>query len=59
MKRLLLISNSTQHGSGYLEHCADTIKAFLGDIRRVLFVPYALADLDGYAATARQASERP
>ncbi|MHC4515474.1 MAG: dipeptidase PepE [Planctomycetota bacterium] len=57
MKRLLLISNSTQHGSGYLEHCADTIKAFLGDVRRVLFVPYALADLDGYAATARQAYE--
>ena len=57
MKRLLLISNSTQHGSGYLEHCAGQIKSFLGAVNRVLFVPYALDDLDGYAATARKAYE--
>ncbi|MBK8978924.1 MAG: dipeptidase PepE [Planctomycetes bacterium] len=55
--RLLLISNSTQHGGGYLEHCAEQVRAFFaaGGVERVLFVPFALADLDGYAATARAA----
>ena len=54
---LLLISNSTMHGGGYLEHCADEISDFLGDRRRVLFVPYALADHDGYERKARPAFE--
>lgn len=59
MRRLLLISNSTQFGSGYLEHCQDQIREFLGsDVGRVLFVPYALSDMGGYAATARTAYER-
>ncbi len=30
VKPVLLISNSTQHGSGYLDHCAAEIKDFLG-----------------------------
>ena len=52
--RLLLISNSTAHGSGYLDHCADAIAAFLATpVASVLFVPYALSDHDGYAARAR------
>ena len=41
MKNLLLISNSTKHGSGYLDHCEQQIKDFLGDRKRVLFFPYA------------------
>jgi len=54
-RRLLLISNSTQHGGGYLDHCAAEIGDFLGpDVDRVLFVPWALFDRDGYAAKARQ-----
>jgi dipeptidase E len=54
-KRLLLISNSTQHGGGYLEHCAAEIQDFLGSaVRRVAFVPYALADHDGYAGRVRE-----
>jgi len=53
-KRLLLISNSTLHGSGYLDHAKSEIRSFLGDVKRVLFVPYALFDRDKYAATARQ-----
>ncbi|XP_070582182.1 alpha-aspartyl dipeptidase-like [Ptychodera flava] len=57
-RRLLLISNSTLHGSGYLDHCQDNIKNFLGSkIERVLFIPYALADRDGYAAVARKKFE--
>lgn len=52
--RLLLISNSTLHGSGYLDHAEREIRDFLGDAKRVLFVPYALHDRDKYAAQARE-----
>ena len=52
--RILLISNSTLHGSGYLDHAESEIRSFLGDLKRVLFVPYALFDRDKYAATAQQ-----
>jgi dipeptidase E len=52
--RLLLISNSTQHGTGYLDHCAEAIASFLGrSVARVMFVPYALFDREAYAARAR------
>src|SRR5262245_39544627 len=55
-KRLLLISNSTLHGSGYLDHAEAEIRSFLQPVgagARVLFFPYALKDRDGYAARAR------
>lgn len=51
---LLLISNSTLYGGGYLDHAESEIRSFLGDVKRVLFVPYALHDRDAYAATAQQ-----
>ncbi|MBC8030445.1 MAG: dipeptidase PepE [Pyrinomonadaceae bacterium] len=53
-KRLLLISNSTLHGSGYLDHAAAEIQDFLGSVGRVLFIPFALADHQDYASRARQ-----
>ncbi|MEO8216832.1 MAG: dipeptidase PepE [Acidobacteriota bacterium] len=53
-KRLLLISNSTMYGQGYLEHCEAEIRDFLGSIQDTLFLPYALHDLDAYAKKARQ-----
>jgi dipeptidase E len=53
MRCLLLISNSTMHGRGYLEHVAAELRALLGSIDRVLFVPWALSDHDGYEARAR------
>ncbi|KAM4697591.1 alpha-aspartyl dipeptidase [Rhinophrynus dorsalis] len=57
-RQLLLISNSTLHGGGYLEHCQEHIKTFLGaQVKRVLFIPYALHDRDGYAKIARQKFE--
>jgi len=40
-RQLLLISNSTLHGSGYLDHCTDNIITFLGKSKQVLFIPYA------------------
>ena len=52
-KRLLLISNSTHFGRGYLDHVAEEILDFLGTIQTVLSVPYALHDQDGYAAKAK------
>src|SRR6476659_8332283 len=51
--RILLISNSTVHGRGYLDHVQEQIKMFLGDARKVLFFPFALYDLDDYAARAK------
>ena len=57
-KRILLISNSTLHGSGYLDHAEAEIRSFLGDVKHVLFVPYALFDRDNYATTARQRFEK-
>ena len=57
-RHALLISNSTLHGSGYLEHCRDAIIKFLGEKpRRVLFFPFALADHEAYANKARTAFE--
>jgi dipeptidase E len=50
--RILLISNSTLHGRGYLDHAEEEIRQTLGNARRVLFFPFALHDRDGYAAKA-------
>lgn len=51
--RLLLLSNSTNHGDSYLGHAVDTVASFLGPA--MTFVPYALADHDGYTARVREA----
>jgi dipeptidase E len=53
MSHHLLISNSTLHGRGYLDHAEKEIRRALEGVRTVLFVPYALHDRDGYAAKAR------
>ena len=53
-KRLLLISNSTLYGGGYLEHAESEVRDFLGPVKRVLFIPFALTDQDAYAAKARE-----
>jgi dipeptidase E len=54
MRRLLLLSNSTNHGAGYLDHAMDAIGSFLGPVRRVWFVPFALRDHAAYTAKARE-----
>jgi dipeptidase E len=51
--RLLLISNSTNYGGNYLDHCADEIKDFLGTIKSLTFIPYALHDWNGYVEKTR------
>jgi dipeptidase E len=56
--RLLLISSSRAHPSGYLDHCQDEILDFLGSVKRILFVPFALRDHAGYAGRVRERMER-
>jgi len=52
--RLLLISSSNVHGYGYLDHPEPFMRAFLGDARRVAFVPFAAHDHDAYTAKVRE-----
>ena len=52
--RVLLISNSTVYGRGYLDHVESEIRSFLGGAQRVLFFPFALHDRDTYTATVRK-----
>jgi dipeptidase E len=52
---LLLLSNSSVFGRGYLEHATDAIGDFLGSRKTVHFAPYALADHDAYTGRASAA----
>jgi dipeptidase E len=52
---LLLLSNSTLHGRGYLEHATGALREFLAGRRTVHFAPWALADHDGYTAKVADA----
>jgi dipeptidase E len=51
--RILLISNSTVYGRGYLDHVEQQIKGSLGCATKILFFPFALRDRDSYAAKAK------
>jgi dipeptidase E len=57
-KRLLLISTSTVHGSGYLDYCADALAKFLSNGTRVLFIPYARPSGISHAEYTELARER-
>jgi dipeptidase E len=58
MARLLLLSNSTTFGRGYLDHAEAEIRALLAGVSRLLFVPDALHDRAGYAAKVRERFEK-
>jgi dipeptidase E len=51
--RLLLLSNSSNHGRGYLDHAMEAVRAFLDGARRLHFVPFALHDQAAYTEKAR------
>lgn len=53
-RRLLLISNSTLHGRGYLDHAEKEIRDLVGSKTSVIFVPFALHDRRAYAAKAQE-----
>jgi len=57
-KRILLISSSKIYGSGFLDHAEAEIRGLLADIKRVLYVPYALSDHDKLAAMAQERFEK-
>ena len=52
--RLLLISSSTVHGYGFLDHPEPEIRSFLGVARRVAFVPFAAHDHEAYTDKVRE-----
>jgi len=54
LPKVLLISNSTLYGRGYLDHVEEEIKNLLGGTRAVLFFPFALYDRDACAAKAKE-----
>ena len=41
MKKLIIASTSTIHGSNYLEYLLPTLKTFFSTIDELLFIPYA------------------
>jgi dipeptidase E len=41
MKKMIIASTSTVHGSGYLDYLLPTLSDFLKDIKTILFLPYA------------------
>jgi dipeptidase E len=43
-RHLMLLSNSTCFGRTYFEHAAEDLLDFLGPVKRVLFVPFAVQD---------------
>lgn len=53
-RRLLLLSNSTNHGGRYLGHCESEVRRHFSGSERVLFVPFALHDRDAYGELARR-----
>lgn len=55
--RLLLISNSTNAGEEYLKYPINNIKEFLGDVKEVLFIPYAAVTFS-YDEYLRKVRER-
>ncbi|MEE3999087.1 dipeptidase PepE [Tenacibaculum sp. FZY0031] len=58
MKKLIIASTSTVHGSEYLEYMLPTLTTFFKEASTVLFIPYARASgktYDEYTAVARKA----
>jgi dipeptidase E len=53
-RRLLLISNSSTFGGGYLDHAEEQIRQLLDGVPTVLFIPFALHDRDGYTQKAAE-----
>lgn len=58
MKKMLIASTSTIHGSDYLEYLLPELKLFFKEIKELVFVPYARPSgisYEGYTAIARKA----
>jgi len=53
-RQLILASASRVHGTGYLDHLEPYLEKLFAGVDRLLFVPYALHDLDRYTGQVRQ-----
>ncbi len=56
-RRMMLISNSFCFKQTYLAHCLEAIKDFLGPVKTIAFVPYAVKDWDSYTRSVNDAFE--
>ncbi len=56
-RKILLVSTSTTHGTGYLEHCEAEVKALLEGKKSILFIPYARPSGISHAAYTDKAQE--
>ncbi len=58
MRRIIIASSSTVHGSGYLEYILPELKSFFSKVKTILFIPYARPSgisYDTYTEKAREA----
>ena len=55
MRNLLLVSSSRVHGCEMLGHCQAAMSEHFHGVKRVLFVPYALADREKYTHVVSRA----
>ena len=53
-RSLILASTSSVHGTGYLDHLEAHLEQLFAGVDRLLFVPFAMHDLDGYTGQVRQ-----
>ena len=53
-RRLRLLSNSTEHGRGYLDHAWEAVAALFAGVGEIVFVPYALRDHARYTGRVRE-----
>lgn len=54
MTSLLLLSSSTVYGTAYLDHAEQELVEFFAGIEEILFVPWALHDVEEYAGRVRE-----
>ncbi|CAL2063149.1 dipeptidase PepE [Tenacibaculum sp. 190524A05c] len=57
MKRLIVASTSTVHGSGYLEYLLPELTVFFSNIETILFIPYARPGGISYSEYTSKAKE--
>jgi len=57
MRNLLLNSSSAFHGHGYMDHVEHAVRETMAGVDTVLFVPWALHDLDRYTTVVRERLE--
>ncbi len=57
MKKLIIASTSTVHGSGYLEYLLPELAVFFKNVKNILFIPYARPSGISYDAYTQKASE--